>query len=329
MRIPTSVIVMSLVTAVPFGLGVRDTLKKKDVTADEFDDGLDFGSKRSARERRAELEEYEAELRREEEAREAKTKEKLAKLDQLFGAKPAQMGTLLDGIRIGAGAGAFQPEDVRQRIERATSDGFMLVTFDADAKQLNGVDISLYGDYETGDVCDKLDEKLTAAWGHATNDAWIDPATHQRASLDTINCKLRFDTYLEAADWVAQLPLPAVGMTVDKLAEQLGTTIDEYDDERMYWSLPGLRYGKGASKIEAFIRNNRVIGFKISTSSDFDSTLAVRDALSAKLKKQPKSQESDYESSFHLYEWKARVPVSLETSDTDRFTVMVGKMPWD
>ena len=81
MRIPTSVIVMSLVTALPFGLGVREQLKQKDVSAEEFgDDGLDFGSKRSARERRADLEEYEAELRREEAEREAKTKEKLTSM---------------------------------------------------------------------------------------------------------------------------------------------------------------------------------------------------------------------------------------------------------
>jgi len=326
MRIPTSVIVMSLVTAVPFGLGVRETLKQQDVSADELgDDGLDFGSKRSARERRAELEEYEAELRREEAEREAKTKEKLTKLDQLYGAKPAQMGTLLDGIRLGSGAGSFQPEDVRQRIENATRDGFMLVSFDADAKQLDAVEISLYGDYETGDVCEKLDDKLTAAWGHATNDAWLDPGTHQRATLDKDSCKLRFDMYVEPVDWVAQLPLSAVGTSAEKLSQQLGGSA-EFDDDRLYWNIPGLRYGKGDTKIEAYAVNGKIVGFKVTASSDFDSTLAVRDAISAKLKAQPKSEESEYESSFHLYEWKKRVPVSLETSDSDRFSVMVGKI---
>ncbi|HEX5063000.1 MAG TPA: hypothetical protein VFV99_26680, partial [Kofleriaceae bacterium] len=276
------------------------------------------------------LEEYEAEMRREEVEREAKTKEKLAKLDQLFGQKPAQMGTLLEGIRLGSGAGSFQPEDVRQRIENATRDGFMLVSFDADAKQLNAVEVSLYGDYETGDVCEKLDDKLTAAWGHPTNDAWLDTATHQRATLDKDDCKLRFDMYVEPADWVAQLPLAAVGSSAEKLSQQLGGSGSvESDDDRLYWNVPGLRFGKGDTKIEAYAVNGKIVGFKVTASSDFDSTLAVRDAISAKLKKQPKSEDSEYESSFHLYQWKTRVPVSLETSDSDRFTVMVGKMPWD
>src|SRR5215203_3160200 len=152
MRIPPSVIVMSVVTAVPFGLGVRDTLKHKDVTADEYD-GLDFGAKRSERERVRELEEYEAEARREQLEREAKAKERIAQLDMLIGTKPAQMGALFDGVTLGAGAGSFQPENVRVRIENAEQDGFITVQFDADAKSLLGVDILVANDDDTNDTC--------------------------------------------------------------------------------------------------------------------------------------------------------------------------------
>src|SRR5690348_1005184 len=101
MRIPTSVIVMSVVTAVPFGLGIRDTLDKKDSHADDELGVLDFSGKRSARERERALEEYQAEMQREAAEREARAKAKLAKLDELYGAKPAQMGALLDGITLG------------------------------------------------------------------------------------------------------------------------------------------------------------------------------------------------------------------------------------
>src|SRR5688572_13929492 len=129
MRIPPSVIVMSLVTAVPFGLAIRDTLNEKDArAAGGLDDyGDDDGYK--GRERSAELAEYEAEMAREAAEREARSKERLTQLDQLYGAKAASMGTLLDGIELGAGAGSFQPEHVRRRIEHVTRDGFISVYF--------------------------------------------------------------------------------------------------------------------------------------------------------------------------------------------------------
>ncbi|HEY5948727.1 MAG TPA: hypothetical protein VIV40_24720 [Kofleriaceae bacterium] len=331
MRIPTSVIVMSLVTAVPFGLGVRDTLKHKDAISsdDDFGDSLDFGSKRSARESRAELEQYEAEMRREAQEREDKAKERIAKLDQLFGAKPAQMGRLFDGIVLGAGAGSFQPEDVRLRIENASRDGMMYVTFDADGKALNGVDVKLTSDYESGDLCEKLDDKLSAAWGKSTNGAWLDAATHQRASLEQDECTLRFDQYAEPAAWVAQLPLSVVGMPAEKLADQIGGA-GEYEGDDLQWHVPGIGYGKSAAKIRTYAANGKIVGFIVTVDTDFDSMLAVRDALSTKLKAQPKLVDGgdDY-GSYKTYEWKRKVPVVLATNETKGFSIVVGKTTWD
>jgi hypothetical protein len=325
MRIPPSVIVMSVVTAIPFGLGVRDTLKHKDVSAEEYDD-LDFGDRRSARERRAELEEYEAERRREQLEREAKSEARIAQLDQLIGDKPAQMGSLFDGIVLGAGAGAFQPEDVRRRIERATRDGFMDVQFDADVKSLNGVEVLVSSDYDTVSACEKLDEKLTEKWGRSTNHAWIDPTTHQRASFDDDECTLRFDRYVDPADWVAQLPLTLVGTSVEKLKQTLdGNYDDSGDPAHIYWTAPGTGYGRGVTKYDAFFHNGKIRTVQATVDADFDSTLAVRDALSAKLKAQPKTDGDDY---YQVYTWKRRVPVELETSDRNVFTVSIGNL-WD
>jgi hypothetical protein len=330
MRIPTSVIVMSVVTAVPFGLGIRDTLKKKDVSAEEFD-GDDSGRSRYGQ-RSRELEEYEAEMRREQLEREAKSREKLAQLDQLIGDRPAQMGSLFDGITLGAGAGSFQPENVRRRIENATRDGFMLVTFDADAATLNGVTVNIYSDYQTEDACEKMAEKLGDAWGKSPTMSWLDKPAHQRATFDTVDCKLTFERYLEPAEWVAQLPLNAVGMSADKFSETLGPAAD-YEEDRIYWNIPGITFGHGVTKLEAYATKGKIVGFKATVSSDFDSTVAVRDALSAKLKAEPKKasggDEYDDYSDANIWQWKRRVPVSLEQLDTDRFSVAVGKMPWD
>lgn len=327
MRIPPSVIVMSVLTAVPFAMGIGDTLTQSDVDADdEYGDGLDLDGRRSARERRAELEAYEAELRREAMEREQRAKERVTKLDQLYGTKVASMGTLLDGIALGANAGSFQPEHVRARIERESRDGFLNVGFGVDATALNAVNVyvtSDYDDYETSDPCEALSEKLTAAWGRSTNGTWLDPTTHQRATLDLEPCRLTFDRYLEPADWVAGLPLAAIGSNAERFAEQLGPSAN-VDYDRVFWTMSGIGYGERDTQLEAYIEKNRIIGVTATVASDFDSTVAVRDALSAKLGAQPKRDEDT-----GLWTWKRRVPVVLEQQQSDRFTVRVGKMPWD
>lgn len=328
MRIPPSVIVMSVLTAVPFGLGIRDTLKHNDAGADELDDGFDFGSrKRSARER-AELAAYEAELAREAAEREAQNRARLATLDQLYGATPASMGSMFDGITLGA-AGSFQPEHVRTRIERANRDGFVTVSFDADAKTLTGVEAAISSDYELDDACDTLDEKLVAAWGKSTNGVWLDAATHQRAALDFDDCRLRFDRYLDAADWVAQLPLSAIGASAEKFFAQMPAGSIEYDGNRMFWNAPGVRYGKTASDIEAYVEDGKIVGFKATVDTDFDSMLGMRDTLTAKLKAEPTKTGDESADDLVMWEWKRRVPVALEQRGTERVSVVVGKTPWD
>src|SRR5688572_453781 len=98
MRIPTSVIVMSLLTAAPFGLAIRDTLNKKDVIAEDDDPFESEYGARSSRERREALEEYEREAVREAEERARKKAQQVEQLNDLFGEKPASMGSLLEGI---------------------------------------------------------------------------------------------------------------------------------------------------------------------------------------------------------------------------------------
>jgi hypothetical protein len=323
MRIPPSVIVMSLLVAVPFGLGIRETLAQEDALEAAWGpetDGLDFDSKRSARERRRALAEYEAELAREATERELRKAERIAQLDQLFGPKPAMMGSLLDGISIGAGAGSFQPENVRRRIERATRDGFIGVSFDADAASLNAVNVEVNSDYETSDACNQLDDKLEAAWGPGTRGTWLDPATHQRATYDRETCVLRFDRYLDSGEWVAALPIQLIGSHVDKLTRQLGGAVEDSGEDFVVWRMPGLRYGKAETKLEAYVLRDKVVGFKVVFDSDFDSMLGVRDALSAKLQAQVRRDEDT-----GVWTWKSRLPVTLEELDSHRFALTVGK----
>ena len=99
MRIPASVIVMSLVTAVPFGLAIRDTARHHDNAAD---DEVDFdGTATARRERVADMKAYE-----EQEAKDkAEAAERRAlvvkRFHEMYGAQPASLGSLFDGIKLG------------------------------------------------------------------------------------------------------------------------------------------------------------------------------------------------------------------------------------
>lgn len=327
MRIPTSVIVMSLLTAAPFGLAIRDTLNQKDVVVDEDDPySLEYDGRRARRDRRA-LEEYEREVAREAEERARARERRLAKLDELYGSQPASMGALFAGIYLGADAGSFQPEPARERIYRASRDGFISVSFDVDEKALRAVTVEVEGrDYDPDleqvvDACATLYDRLVERWGRAAGGIWRDPATHQRASLDQDTCTLRFDRYLDATEWFGALPLDLVGQSVAKLLVRVGDDAI-VDDELVEWTLPGLGAGSEDTQLQAFVHNKKVIGLRVVTDSDFDSLLGVRELLSKKLKAQPK-QDDDNDGAWT---WKGKLPVTIEHSyGSNEFTLHAGK----
>ncbi len=328
MRIPRSVIVMGLVTAVPFGLGIRDTLTKKPAAAEKEWDGLgSFAEGKSRAERERELAAYEEEMRREAAEREERSKARLAKLDELYGSQPASMGVALDGLELGGAANP--PGHVQRRIDEVNRDGLAWISLDG-TTTLDAVQVVIHDDYETTDACDKLNEALLAAWGHSVNGVWLDTAKHQRATLtNDDSCELRFERYLEPIDFVAELPLSAIGKQADAFAQQLGEAAD-YDGDRIYRQLPGVGAAKARTRIEIFTERGRIAGFTATSGADFDSLTAIRDALSARLKAKPTQSSDEENADAAVWEWKnGRTPVSLVQTGVDTFSMTVGKLPWD
>jgi hypothetical protein len=331
MRIPPSVIVMSLLTLTPFGLAVRDTLSKKHAAHD-----VDEWGDASSRQDHDALAEYEAERAAEAEARAVKRKETVAKLDQLYGANKASMGSLLEGITLGADAGAFQPEATRARIERESEDGTIAVSFDADEKRLHAVTVSLAGrEYDSTldtmtTLCDPLHDKLVAAWGRPSlGSTWLDEATHQRATLDSEACTLTFSQYLTADAWIATLPIDSLGKPAEKYlatyAEVNRIAFEEYAEDYVYWLGTGLGTGDEATKYTVGVDvRGKVSGLRVTADSDFDSFVTVRDALSAALKAQPHLDDDT-----GAYVWAKKPAVSLAQGDDNRITLVVGKDPWE
>lgn len=330
MRIPPSVIVMSLLTAAPFGMAIRDTLTKKQRQIDAWGD---YGET-SAREDRDALAEYEAERAREAEASAEARKLKIAKLDQLYGTSNASMGSLLQGITLGANATSFQPEATRARIERESEDGTILVSFDVDEKRLRGVTVSLEGrEYDSSldtmtTLCDPLHEKLVAAWGRPSlGSTWLDETTHQRATLDRDACTLTFSQYLPAEAWIRTLPIDGLGKSAEKYlatyAQTHGTAFDDYEDDYVSWVGTGLGTGDESTKFTASIVRGKLSGLRITADSDFDSFVSVRDALAAKVKSQPRLDDET-----GAWVWK-KPAIWLAQDHDNRITLVVGKDPWE
>ncbi|HSD87612.1 MAG TPA: hypothetical protein VLB44_08855 [Kofleriaceae bacterium] len=314
MRIPPSVIVMGLLTAVPFGLAIRDTAKHQAASAD----GIDLtGSKKAERERLAAYQRAE----REQEAREAEAKNRREQfVASLFGKTPASMGSFLEGITLGANAETFQPDATQKRIYEAARSGLANVEF-ATEDILHAVKVEV-----RAVDCDTLRDKLTAAWGRSVGSVWLDPATHQRASLAEYEesgfyCKMQFDRYVEPDAWVGALPFDAIGKPIAALGAPAGA---KTEDDSVSWRLPGLGYGHQETVVIAYIENDKVVGANVITDADFDSQLKIRDLLSAKLAKQPVQDEND----SGVWIWKTKLPVKLDGSGAARFSVQIGKQTW-
>jgi hypothetical protein len=314
MRIPPSVIVMGLLTAVPFGLAIRDTARHESASAD----GIDLtGAKQRERERAAERVRLEdQQQRREDEAKRRRDRF----VESLIGKAPASMGSFLDGITLGANAETFQPEATQKRIFEAEQARFASVEFGAD-EVLRTVSVEV-----RAVDCDQLRDKLTAAWGHSVGSVWLDPATHQRASVynneeSGFYCALMFDRYVDPDAWVGSLPLDAIGKPIGALAAPKDATTE---DDSISWHLPGLGYGRQSTTVIAYIEKGKVVGANVIADADFDSQLKIRDLLSAKLARQPVQDEND----SGVWTWKTKVPVKLDGSGAARFSVQIGTQTW-
>jgi hypothetical protein len=297
---------MSVVTAVPFGLGIRDALTRRPAVVPDV-----------AAQQQREVEEYEAQARRDAIQRELKVAERMARLDQLFGAKPAEMGALFEGIELGANADTFQPDPVRRRIEKASRGGFLDVRFNTDATTLHAVWIVIE---DSDDACNRLRSKLQAAWGDG--EVWIDPATHQRAGLIAEPCTLTFDRYLEPEQLVAALPFDALG----KQARALGGEIVE---RRVDVVLPGLGLGHGPTTVEANLDGNgRIKNIGVAGHGDAVALASLREAITKKLRT-PAVEPNPAMAGGKAWVWRrSSGMVELHHSELGDFEIDIGDSSW-
>jgi len=324
MRIPTSVIVMSLLTAAPFGLAIRDTVKNKPGSElEELYAGLESGGEySSAEERKREAElmaEYEAERAQEEAETRRKRRENEKRLDTLFGQEKASMGSYFASFPLGAP----NDEAIENKVYELQSDDFISPSVEG-AKTIEHVSVLVFGsenyDYGEQNSCDALKDKLSSAWGPSVNGAWLNPTTKHRAAFQTEPCKLSFSQYMDAAAWVAALPTDLVGMSSTKAAAKIGPQAEVFDDS-IEWGMPGTGYGTDSTGFNAYLENNKVTSVRVGVETDFDTLIEIRDALSVKLKSQPTRDEDT-----GAWVWKKKPGITLiQDSSSNNVSLVIGK----
>lgn len=282
MRIPPSVIVMSLVTAVPFALAVHDTMKPHPKTYDEMSD----------EEREAQFEE---EMRKEsaEQAQRdaAETAKRAATYKTFFGEKPAQLGSYFNSVHLD------MVSSEREFDELAGTTTVDAINFEGD-KRLETIRIS------ESEHCDELRAQMIAAWQDAPDGIYLDAASHQRASFQ--ECTLTFSRYVDVNQWIdtkgdVPVALSWIGMPADKLREQLGEHLTNDDGEVLMWNAPGIGRGNDPTHITARIENDKIAGLAINVMTDAPTVDAVHARLDGLLGKgAPDAEDPD------LLTWKGK-----------------------
>lgn len=315
-------IVMGVITAIPFGLAIRQTLHKGSAGDRELEETMDPSLKyeREMEESHKAMEaRYEAE--RIEEAQ--KKREISARQKDVFGTSPASLGKLFDGITLGAPADSFQPEAARARIADAREQEIH-VDFELDLKSLAGVKIKI-GGYRS--ECSEFGEELKTAWGPslfgtADRHAWI--AQNQRAVFDETHCQLTIERFADVPSWIGHgeasiVPIDYLNKPSKALLAKLGPTVDA-DESMIVWQQVGVGTGSGTTALTAEIENGKIAAITARTTVDASTRSDVEDRL-AKLF----GKATEYPESGATLGWTwGKIPVGLTTT-SDKIDLRFGK----
>ena len=302
MRIPKSTIVMTLVTAVPFGLAIRDTLRHKDPLSyiNAMDDRYDA-------ERDPELEAQLAKDEAERAASEAAHKAAVATArGALFGPSAGSMGRMFADVKLGDPTASAM-----QMYGTLRTDGANIgVDFEYVGGKLNAVAVKLL------EECDDFGDALDAAWGGGS--VWMNADSSVRASLDRSACTLRFERFADAESWLKAMPLAMFGKNADAFRAQLGDRVTDADESGFGWRDIGVGTGTGETTYEAVVQRGKLVGLTASAQIDVQTS----DEILLAMKKQ--FGEPTVDDTGTIFTWKRKsMPIQLELSG-DHVLLQIG-----
>lgn len=269
MRVPPSMIVMGLLTAIPFGIAIKQTVHKTPQDDRDLEESMDpdLARERHQMERAAQ---YEIELQEEQRAQEkekAKTRE-LHKM--LFGHEPASLGPALSAFAWGVAGG-----------EAPHMDG-VVVTPTNGVHGLVSVSVRFYDD------CTNFGTDLEKRWGASTGDDlkehWTS-ADGVHATFDSTGCTLAFDKNAAVDAWIGHgdaslVPIDWVGKSSNIIKSKLGPSVDA-DETQAQWFQSGVESSTGATNVNAVIEGNRITSVTAAVTADSKT----REAISGRLTK--------------------------------------------
>ena len=301
MRIPTSVIVMTCVTAIPFGLAIRSTVIERQRAREAAELAVRLEVERE--QTRLEEERVAAQLLATEQAKHEAT------LASLFGKDRATLGTAFGFALDDRPSG-----DALTKVETALRDQTPVFERGRDDRVI-GVQLQL-GAAE----CDAIRARLDAAWGKSdAYGVWLDPDHHHRTTITSVDCELRFDDYVEPGEWMKLVPTDLIGKPVGEALRVLGPAQEMTDDE-LTWHLPGVPGGTETTTYRLRVTDNVVRQISVNTTVLPDEVGKLVDVVTARFKSRP---EVDDATGTSVWTWKRTPPASVE-SDGGMFLLQIG-----
>lgn len=331
MALPTSTIVMAVLTCIPFGLAIRDTVTgklpvatgEKAYAADGYEDE-DYAADNARRE--AEEAEEAAATRREE----AKKEQLRVERRTLYGAEVATLGSGFAGLSLGMAESDIRSETVTALEVKARVDVELLANYTVDWITLTAERDA--AEDESSEFCSTFGADLQEAWGRGQTEDyetryWVNATTGTRASFSTSDgCKLSFERFVEPKAWVNKtrtslVPLWLVGQPTAKLREQLGPRGGDFDntERQVRWLGLGVGTGSGETRFEAHLAKGKVVAIT-ATADTFEAT---RDEIIAQLSTiyGPAIEDDD---GVH---WKSRPAIKVDDHNGAGVRVTIGKLP--
>ncbi len=276
MRTPSSVIVLPLILAVPFGLAIRDSLK---------------GSDPASEEERAKREHGELEVR-EHDQQIAAERDQYERAKQVEQERGVQLASLIGKEPVSLGSAFGSPQlGVATTIEVDHAVDQLLL----DHQGVTGLDGKLvsYTFSIDGEQCPALRAQLATAWGHGDSVVgaddlvvWVDPANHWRAAIRRADlvCVVDFTRTVEDSAWVEGAFPKVLGKTLPQAEKLLGPLTNP---EIPLWYLAGSPAGHDATTLEAQLESGKLTGTSASAAMSEEDAAAIVKLVTKRLGKPP------------------------------------------
>ncbi len=261
MALPTSTIVMALITAVPFGLAIKDTVQGKtpySSLADDYDDHDEY-----------DIDDYRTKAQAEFDEQQAKEKDAIiSTFDELI---PTSTVGELRGFVLNSDVPL--DSDLQRRLQR-TPRAEITPTRKPDGA-LKSVRL-VFPEYRgTNNICSLLEHRLEQAWGRASRSTrdgvgywhYVAAGKPQRVTYleadDNNECSLVLEESIRPSEFITKtetstVPLWAVGKPAAALVAKLGG--DAYSSStQIRWMRPGVGAGFGETELYARVVKGKIV----------------------------------------------------------------------